>query len=398
MKTDRSGYSMCQKLSLVFLVLLIFVAGVQTGNGNFTLFKSNGTGSSNKNLPANLDYAEVENIYDQLRARYDGKLSETELLDGLKKGLVAASGDPYTEFMPISEAKEFEEQLNGSFEGIGAELGKDKEAVIIVAPISNMPAEKAGLRPKDVITEINGKNAIGMSVEEARNKIRGPKGTQVKLTIIRGEEELNITITRDTINIASVESKMLDDQIGYLKISRFADDTATLAQQAADKFKQDGAKSVILDLRGNPGGYLESAVSVSSLWLQDKIVLQEKRDNVVIKTYKSKGSATLASVPTIVLIDEGSASASEITAGALHDHGVASLLGVKSFGKGSVQEPQQLEDGSLLKITIARWYTPKGKNIDKEGISPDTKVDRTVDDYKAGRDPQLDAAVAKLRK
>ncbi len=386
---------MKRKLSIAFVAFLIFAAGVQIGSGNFSLYRG-GTNRSNKNLPANLNYTEVEKIYDQLRARYDGQLSLDQLQDGLKKGLVAASGDPYTEYMPTSEAKEFKEQLDGSFEGIGAELGKDKEAVIIVAPISGMPAEKAGLRPKDIIAKINGTSAIGLSVEEARNKIRGPKGTQVKLSIIRGEEQLEFTITRDTINIASVESKILDGKIGYLKISRFADDTSALAREAADKFKRDGVKSVILDLRGNPGGYLESAVNVSSLWLQDKTVLQEKRDNVVIKTYKSRGTATLLGVPTTVLIDEGSASASEITAGALHDNSVATLLGVKSFGKGSVQEPNELDDGSLLKITVARWYTPKGKNIDKEGIKPDTVVERSLDDYKAGRDPQLAAAIAKL--
>lgn len=396
MKNSDSGFSMRQKLSLVLLVLLIFVAGVQTGNGNFALFGNNSV-SENKNLPANLDYTDVEKIYDQLRSSYDGKLSLTELQDGLKKGLVAASGDPYTEYMPISEAKEFQEQLSGSFEGIGAELGKDKDAVIIVAPIANMPAEKAGLRPKDIISKIDGKSAIGWSVEQARNKIRGPKGTQVKLTIVRGSEELEFTITRDTINIASVESKVLDGNIGYLKISSFSDDTSTLAQQAALRFKEARVRSVILDLRGNPGGYLDAAVNVSSLWLQNKTVLQEKRDGVVMKTYKSRGVATLAGVPTVVLIDEGSASASEITAGALHDNGVASLLGVKSFGKGSVQEPNELDDGSLLKITVARWFTPKGKNIDKEGITPDQVVERSLDDYKVGRDPQLDAATAKLK-
>lgn len=396
MSNKLSGYTLRQKLSVLFLALLIFVAGVQTGNGTFSLMR---TSSGNKNLPANLDYTDVERIYDQLRISYDGKLTEQQLEDGLKKGLVAATGDPYTEYMPPSEAKEFDEQLSGSFEGIGAELGKDRDAVIIVAPIADTPAAKAGLRPKDVIAEINGKSAIGLSIEEARDKIRGVKGSQVKLKIIRGEEKLSVAITRDTINIPSVESKIIDDSFGYLKISRFSDDTSDLATKAAASFKEKRVKGVILDLRGDPGGYLNAAVDVSSLWLPSgKTVLQEKRDEVVIKTYKSTGTATLQGIPTVVLIDEGSASASEITAGALHDNGVATLLGVKSFGKGSVQEPQARTDGSLLKITVARWYTPKGKNIDKEGINPDQKVDRSLDDIKANRDPQLDAATAKLKK
>ncbi len=396
MKSHGSGYTVRQKVSVFFLALLIFVAGVQTGNGSFGTLK---VGTSNKDLPANLDYTSVERIYDQLRISYDGKLTEQQLQDGLKKGLVAATGDPYTEYMPPSEAKEFGEQLSGSFEGIGAELGKDKDAVIIVAPIADTPAAKAGLRPKDIIAEIDGKNAIGLSIEEARNKIRGAKGTQVKLTIIRDQEKLQFAITRDTISIPSVESKILDGNVGLLTISRFSDDTGQLANDAATSFKAKGVTSVILDLRGNPGGYLSAAVDVSSLWLSgDKTVLQEKRDETVIKTYKSSGKGTLQGIPTVVLIDGGSASASEITAGALHDNGAATLIGVKSFGKGSVQEPQSLADGSLLKITIARWYTPKGKNIDKEGISPDQKVDRTLDDMKANKDPQLDAATAKLKK
>lgn len=385
-----------QKVSAALLLSgLIFVAGVQAGKGNFSPVTTKF--DSQKNLPANLDYTSVESVYDELRAKYDGNLEVDKLMDGLKKGLVAASGDPYTEFMSAKEAKEFNEQLSGSFEGIGAELGKDKDAVIIVAPIANMPAAKAGLLPKDIISKIDGKSAIGLSVEEARNKIRGPKSTQVTLTIIRGEEELTFKITRDTINIPSVESKTLEGNVGYIKISRFSEDTAGLTQKAAAGFKSSGVKSVVLDLRGNPGGYLESAVDVSSLWLQDKTVLTERRDGTVIKTYKSRGTATLLGVPTVVLVDEGSASASEITAGALRDNKVATLLGVKSFGKGSVQQPEQLSDGALLKVTIARWFTPAGKNIDKEGITPDQKVERTVDDYKAGKDPQLDAAVSKLK-
>lgn len=395
MVKTRSEFSVRQKMSAGILAVLIFVAGVQTGNGGFA-FVSSGS-SKQKNLPANLDYSEVEDIYDQLRARYDGKLDVNALQDGLKKGLVAASGDPYTEFMSVAEAKEFNEQLSGTFEGIGAELGKDKESVIIVSPIADNPAARAGLMPKDIIAKINGKSAYGLSVEQARNQIRGKKGTQVTLDIIRGEEALSFTITRDTINIPSVESKTLDGNLGYIKVSRFSEDTAPLAVNAAEDFKKAGVKGVILDLRGNPGGYLESAVSVSSLWLKNKTVLSERRDGVTIKTHVSRGNATLLGVPTVVLIDEGSASASEITAGALRDNKAATIIGVKSFGKGSVQEPQELSDGSLLKVTVARWFTPNGKSIDKEGISPDQKVDRSLDDFKSGKDPQLDAAQNKLK-
>lgn len=378
------------------LVCLIFGAGLAVGSGRIDL--SNQRSSENKNLPENLNYASVEQVYDKLRSQYDGKLDLNKLMDGLKQGLVSASGDPYTEYMDPSAAKEFSGDLNGSFEGIGAELGKDKDAVIIVSPISGAPADKAGLRPKDIIAKIDGSSAINMSVEEARNKIRGPKGTHVKLDIIRGDQALALDIVRDTITIPSVESKTLAGNIGYIKISRFGDDTTQLAQKAATGFKDSGVKSVVLDLRGNPGGYLDSAVGVSSLWLNNKTVLLEKRDGKVINTYTSRGTPTLLGIPTVVLIDEGSASASEITAGALHDNKVAQLVGTKSFGKGSVQQPQNLPNGGILKVTIARWYTPNDKNIDKEGIQPDTAVERSADDYKAGRDPQLDAALAILKK
>jgi len=380
-----------QKVSAALLVGLIFSAGWLSGSGRVEFGRQTSVAG---NIPANLDYSSVEQVYDELRANYDGKLDVNKLTDGLKQGLVSASGDPYTEYMPPTEAKEFNGQLSGSFEGIGALLGKNEKGnVIIISPIDGFPAKKAGLQPRDVIAEIDGKDASTFTTDKAVEKIRGPKGTTVKLRIIRNEsEDLTFDIKREEINIPSVESKILDGNIGYIKISRFGDDTSTLSQKAAEKFKQDGVKKIVLDLRGNPGGYLEAAVDVSSLWLKDKTVLQEKRDGKVIKTYTSKGASPLLGIPTIVLIDEGSASASEIVAGALHDNKAASLLGTKSFGKGSVQQPQTLANGGLLKITVARWFTPNGKNIDKDGIKPDTQVERTADDYKAGRDPQLDAA------
>jgi carboxyl-terminal processing protease len=385
-----------------FIIALVlfwtFGAGWGFGSGRLRLNGLSST-AANKNLPANLDYSSVEQVYDELRANYDGKLDVNKLLDGLKQGLVAASGDPYTEYMSPDKAKDFESELSGSFEGIGAQLGKnDQGNVIIVSPIDGFPAKKAGLQPNDVIIEINGQDATNLTTDQAVDKIRGPQGTHVKLRILRdNKEDLSFDIERAEINIPSVESKILDGSIGYLKISQFGDDTTELAQKAAQNFKSQNVKGVVLDLRGNPGGYLESAVDVSSLWLTNKTVLQEKRDGVTEKTYTSRGTATLAGLPTIVLIDEGSASASEITAGALHDNKAASLLGVKSFGKGSVQQPESLNNGGLLKITVARWYTPAGKNIDKEGIKPDTEVKMSADDVKAGRDPQLDAATAKLK-
>lgn len=388
-------WSFKRLVALVALTGLVFMVGLQVGRGNISLGLSKG--SSNATLPANLEYSSVEQVYDSLREQYDGELDYQKLLDGMKAGLVSASGDPYTEYLSEEQAAEFQGDLNGTFEGIGAELSREGEFVVIVAPIKDTPADKAGLRPKDKISKINDENAYGMSVEEAKNKIRGPKGSKVKLTIIRDNKEQVVEIVRDTISIPSVESQVKDG-IGILTIYRFGDDTTALARKAAKDFKDAKVKGVVLDLRGNPGGYLESAVDVSSLWLNNDVVLKEKRGDVVIKTYNSRGQATLLGVPTVVLINEGSASASEITAGALRDNNVATLLGVKSFGKGSVQQPQPLSSGGLLKVTIARWYTPNDKNIDKQGIKPDQEVKMTEADYQKGNDPQLDAALNILKK
>ncbi len=385
----------------VFVALFIFMLGIGIGNGRIHvgLDRLQANKPVAKNLPANLDYSTVEQVYDSLKANYDGQLDANKLLDGLKQGLAAASGNPYTEYFNPDQAKDFSSQLSGTFTGIGAELGKDaSNNIVVIAPLSGFPAEKAGLRPKDIVVEIDGKSTSEMTISQAVDKIRGPKGTTVKLKIVRGTTPQDISINRDTITIPSVTSKILDGNIGYLKISRFGDDTADLSQKAAQDFKAKNVKAVVLDLRSDPGGLLDAAVKVSSLWLPNgKTVLTERRGDVVDHTYTASGDSLLKGVKTVVLIDDGSASASEITAGALKDNGAATLIGKKSFGKGSVQQIISFGDGSELKVTVARWYTPNGHNIDKQGINPDKSVDRSEDDFKNNRDPQLDAATAALR-
>ncbi len=383
-----------------FVVLFIFTLGVGFGNGRIRvgpdgLFRK----SVSRNLPANLDYSTVEQVYDSLKSNFDGQLDTNKLLDGLKQGLATASGDPYTEYFNPTAAKDFSNELSGSFTGIGAELGKDANGnTVVIAPLSGFPAEKAGLRPKDIIAEVDGKSTADMTISQVVDKIRGPKGSQVKLKIVRAGSQLTLTITRDTITVPSVTSKIMDGNIGYLKISRFGDDTSDLSRKAAQDFKDKNVKAVVLDLRSDPGGLLTSAVDVSSLWLPvGKTVLTERRDGTIVHDYKATGNPLLNGIPTVVLIDDGSASASEITAGALKDNGAATLMGKKSFGKGSVQQIINFGDGSELKVTIARWFTPNGRNIDKQGIEPDKKVDRSDDDFKNNRDPQLDAALASLK-
>lgn len=396
-KPKKKRSTILRTVIVTFSFAGVFLLGIYIGNGSIHLgngFNLN-KGRSNKNLSANLDYSSVEAIYDALKKSYDGDLKEKDLLDGLKKGLVGAANDPYTEYMNQDEAKDFDNSLNGTFSGIGAELTKQDNAIVIVSPISGYPADKAGLKPKDVITEINGESAANLTVSEAVTKIRGPEGTKVKLKVVReGKQELTFEVTRQKITIPSVEYSVDKNNIGYLKISRFGEDTTSLAKKAADEFKSKNVKGVIVDVRSDPGGLLDAAVNVSSLWLdKSKVILKEKRGGQVVQTYKSKGGNILGGVPTVVLINGGSASASEITAGALHDNNAAILLGEKSFGKGSVQQVVPMDAGGVLKVTIARWYTPNDININKEGIKPDKEVKLNEDDAKNNRDPQKDAAI-----
>jgi len=362
-----------------------FGLGVMSGRGQLHHQKSS----------TQLDYSSVDRVYGLLKANFDGSLDATKLNDGLKSGLVNATGDPYTVYFNPKAAKAFNEELSGSFSGIGAELGADSHGnIVIVAPIAGTPAQSAGLKNGDEIVKIDGTSTAGLAIDEAVSKIRGPAGSKISLTIIRGgSQPFEVTITRAQINIPSVDSR-IDGNIGYLKISQFRPDTAKATADAAQSFKDHGLKGVVLDLRGDPGGYLDAAVQVSSLWLaKGQTVVQERRGNTIINTMSASGNNILAGLPTVVLIDGGSASASEILAGALHDNHAATLVGEKTFGKGSVQEVDNLPDGGELKVTIARWYTPAGKNIDKQGITPDT----IVAPGSGGGDPQKDQAYQALQ-
>jgi carboxyl-terminal processing protease len=371
--------------------MAIFASGVVVGRGDLQI---RGLSSPAGKKTSGLNYSSVDEVYRLLKKDFDGNLSQNQLLDGLKTGLVNATGDPYTEFFNPQTAKELNQELSGSFTGIGAELGSDTQNnIVIVSPLSGYPAEQAGLKPKDVVAAINGQSTSSVSVSSAVRKIRGPADTKVTLTIIRGEgAPFEVTLTRVLIKVPSVKSSV-DGPVGYLRISQFTNDTVQLTRQVVGDFKAKGVKAVVLDLRGNPGGYLNGAVDIASLWLEpNSTVVQQRRGGAIIDTERSSGDGPLRGLPTVVLIDGGSASASEIVAGALRDNNVAQIVGEKSFGKGSVQQVDNLPDGSELKVTIARWYTPAGKNIDKQGITPDVTVTNTDDDKKAGRDPQKDRA------
>lgn len=377
----------------VAVLLGVFSLGMGLGNGTISLQR----GSQNEGLPNQLNYASVTALYNKLRTTYDGKLSEQELIDGIRHGLVEAAGDPHTQFFTAAEAEEFNSDLSGSFSGIGAELGMEDDMITVVSPISGFPAEKAGLKAKDIIVAVNDESTSGMSLDKAVSKIRGPVGSEVKLDIVRGSEQLTLTIVRANINTPSVTYE-IKDGVGHLTVTRFWNDTAGLMDKAAREFKAAGVRGVVVDLRGNPGGTLDSSVDAASLWLEkDATVLEEKRGGKVVETYKASGNNPLKGIKTVVLINGGSASASEILAGALVDNKAATLVGEKSYGKGSVQQILPLSDGSQVKITFARWYTPAGKNIDKEGIEPSEKIELTEEDVAADRDPQLARALELLK-
>lgn len=383
----------------IVILIAVFSVGVGVGNGKIVFGPDSAYRKSTQDSASQkLDFSGANEVYKMLYQSFDGTLDTNKLQDGMKDGLVKAAGDPYTEYMNAQDSKEFNDQLTGSFEGIGAELSKDGSSIVIVSPIAGFPAEKAGLKPKDAIVEIDGQNATDITISDAVKRIRGPKGTSVKLKIVRDGKAQEFTITRENIVLPSVKSEVVDGNIGVITISRYGNDTVDLTTKAANDLKAKGVKGIVLDLRGNPGGLLDSAVGVSSLWLdKGATVLQEKRDNTVIRTYYSSGTATLKGIPTVVLVDDGSASASEITAGALRDNNVATIVGVKTYGKGSVQEIRNLQNGGILKVTVARWFTPSGRNIDKQGIEPDKKVELSEADIKAQKDTQKEAALAKLR-
>lgn len=385
-RIEKRGVSWPTFLFVAAIIgIVAFVAGTRSHEALARLIAISGGESSS------LDLSSVEDVYQQLIKKYDGSVDKSALIDGATHGMVAAAGDPYTVYMSAKEAEEFDRELSGEVSGIGAEIGVRSGQPTIIRTLSGSPAEKAGVQARDIIVSVDAKSTDGFNASDAAAIIRGEAGSQVKLVVKRGDETKDFTITRAKVSDASVASDV-QDGIGLITIRRFDKDTGTLARQAAERLKQANVRGIILDLRDNGGGYLDQAQSVAGLWLDNQLVVSERRDGRETDKLNSTGTPVLKGIKTVILVNSGSASASEIVAGALKDHQVAQLIGEKTFGKGSVQQVLDLGGGRKLKVTVARWYTPKGVNITEKGIEPDRKVELTRADMDAARDPQMDTA------
>lgn len=330
----------------------------------------------------------------------DQPVDDVKLMQGAIRGMMDSLGDKQTYYMDPNVYNSQITELQGSYEGIGAYVDTTGDYLTIISPIEGTPADQAGLLAGDRVIAIDGEDMTGVDPAEALKKVLGPKGTQVTLTIARDEEPqpLKFVITRDQIVIRSAEGKMLEDGIAYLDINTFGEKTTSELRQVLDELMPQNPQGIIIDLRNNGGGYLTTAVEVASEFIDDGVVLYEKFGDGTKKEYKTLGNGRATNVPIVVLINEGSASASEILAGALQDYGRAKLVGVLSYGKGSVQIWQPLSnDQGAARVTVAKWLTPKERAIDHVGLTPDVVVEMTEEDYKADRDPQLDAAVETLK-
>jgi len=348
-----------------------------------------------KKKVATVDFSALNDVYEKLAENYDGELDKTKIIEEAKRGLVKAAGDDYTYYLTAAEADEFQKDLNGDVgAGIGVEIGQRDGYVKVLRTTPDNPARKAGVLAGDIIYKADDEDISMLTVEEVAKKLRGAAGTKVKLTIVRGNEEKTFELTRETINNVSVYADY-QGKTAILTISRFDQDTGRLAREKAKEALAKGCDKFIIDLRGNGGGYVSAAKEVASLWIDGKVVVEQKSSNGLYneKTYANRGQAILAGKKTIVLTNGSTASASEIVAGALKDYNLATLIGEKTYGKGSVQALESLTTGEMLRVTVAKWYTPNGKNINHEGIEPDQKVERTFEQINKDEDPQLDAAL-----
>ncbi len=391
--------SLFKKILLVVIVFAVFGAGFLVGNNTVICPIC---------PPEDLDFSLFWEAWHEIQEEYVNPedIDIQELIYGAISGMVKSLGDPYTVFFSPEDTKTFLEDVGGSFEGVGMEIGIREGQLQVIAPLEGTPAQKAGLRPGDRIIKIDDTLIMDITIEEAIILIRGPKGTEVTLTIFRDEWETSeeITIERAVIKVPSLKWELLastdetdgkKEEIVYIKLYHFSEKSDRDFREMATEILKSPAEKIILDLRSNPGGYLERAQDIAG-WFLEKgqvVVIEDFGTKKEQEVYKAEGNAKFLDYPMVVLVNQGSASASEILASALRDNRGIKIIGETSFGKGSVQKLGELRDGSSLKITVANWLTPKGELITDKGLEPDIKVDMTEEDYQEERDPQLKKAL-----
>lgn len=345
------------------------------------------------NVKTNIDWSPLDEVYDKLSSSYNGEISTSDVIEGAKKGLVESLGDVYTVYMDPEETAEFYDDLHGNVgSGIGVEMGLRDGYVRVLRTLPDNPARKAGILAGDIIYKVDGEEVYDLSVEEIAKKVRGETGSEVTVTVVRNGEEKSFTMKRESINNVSAYVDY-DGHTAIITVTRFDNNTGTMVQNFAKEFADKGIKKVILDLRGNGGGYVSAAQDMLSLWLDNEnILIQKSRHFGNSTTSTSSGKAILKDMETIVLVNGSTASASEIVAGALQDYGKATIVGETTYGKGVVQNLYDLSNSTVLKVTTAEWYTPKERSINKTGITPDIEVEMTYEDINAMKDPQLKKA------
>ena len=396
-----------KKRILVVFALIIVGASFSLGAA-FGYNKKAGVeeilGITNQNEPITetVDFGPFWTVWRTVESDYalPENIDRQEMVWSSINGLLQSLDDPYTVFFPPEEKKMFESEVKGNFEGVGMEIAVEKGVLTVVAPIKGSPAFKAGIKAKDKVLKIDDKSTENLTVDEAVKLIRGEKGTSVRLTVLsEGEDKSReINVVRDTIQVPIIETEKIGSDIFRITLHSFSERSAFEFQSALRTFASSGANKLVIDLRNNPGGYLESAGDISSWFLgTGDVVLREKYRDGEERLHRSRGYNVFPKTPLVVLVNGGSASASEILAGALRDHKRAKLVGEKTFGKGSVQELISITSDTSLKLTVARWLTPNGEDITKEGIKPDVEVKMTAEDVQAEKDPQLDKAVEILK-
>jgi len=408
---DRFFPSKIAKLGFFIFIGLIFVGvsfyfgyqyGFEKGIENPKTLIIKGVNNLEEGMPEGIDFNVFWQAWQIIKDKYVyvEQVDNQKLVYGAISGLLNSLGDSYTVFMPPADAKKFGEDISGEFSGIGAEIGIRNNQLLIIAPLKNSPAEKAGLRAGDKIFKINSTSTEGLIVDEAVKLIRGKEGTTVILTIMRNswDNPKEFKIVRQIIQIPTVDWEIKENKIAYFSLHNFYENAPFLFYRAVIDTIFSNPKGIILDLRNNPGGYLEAAVNIAGWFLDanDLVVSEEFRSGSK-EEFKASGNGYLKDLPIVILINEGSASASEILAGALRDNRGAKLVGKKSFGKGTVQELAGLKDGSQIKVTVAHWITPNGQIIEKNGLTPDYEVNITDEDIESGNDPQLAKALEIIR-